>query len=126
MTKAYASPADVGSTGKPNPFALLFHIGKTSALVGSILHDSRVSWIPKTVFLTCITALLAAIILPELGVDAGFFLALPGVGAGLDVLGIPVDATFDWTVFAVAAFNLLKLFPTEIVGEHYDHLFRGR
>ena len=124
MTKAYANPACVDSTGKPNPLALLFHIGKTSTLVGSVLRDERVSWLPKTVFLTCITALLAAIILPELGIDTGMFLALPGIGAVLDALGLPVDASFDWAVFAVAAFNLLKLFPAEIVGEHYDQLFR--
>lgn len=126
MTKAYANPADAGSTTKPSPFSLLFHVGKTSALVGSVLQDTRVSWVAKSLFVTCITALLAAIILPELGIDTGVFLALPGVGAVLDALGLPVDATFDWAVFAVAAFNLLKLFPAEIVGEHYDRLFRHR
>lgn len=125
MTKAYANPANVGSTGKPNPFALIFHIGKTSALVGSVLHDGRVSWLPKTVFLTCVTALLAAIILPEFGIDL-FALGVPVIGPIFDALGLPVDASFDWVAFTVAAFNLLKLFPAEIVGEHYDHLFRGR
>ncbi|HEX6797695.1 MAG TPA: hypothetical protein VF116_08280 [Ktedonobacterales bacterium] len=126
MSNAFADSTHVGTTGKPNPFALLFHIGKTSALVGSVLQDGRVSWLPKTVFLTCISALLAAIILPELGIDTGIFFALPGVGAVLDALGLPVDATFDWVAFTVAAFNLLRLFPTEIVGEHYDRLFRRR
>lgn len=128
MTKAYANPADadVGTTGKPNPFALLFHFGKTTALVGSVLQDARVSWLPKVVFLTCIVALLAAIILPELGIDTAAFFALPGLGAAFDALGLPVDASFDWVAFTVAAFNLLKLFPVEIVGEHYDRLFRGR
>lgn len=128
MTKAYANPTDAGagSASKPSPFALLFHIRKTTALVGSVLQDTRVSWVPKTVFLTCITALLAAILLPELGIDTAAFLGLPGFGAILDALGLPVDASFDWVAFSVAAFNLLKLFPAEIVGEHYDRLFRGR
>lgn len=124
MSNAYADPTHVGTKGRPNPFALLFHVGKTSALVGSVMQDRRVSWLPKTVFMTCILALLAAVLLPELGIDTAAFFALPGVGAVLDALGLPVDFTFDWAVFAVAAFNLLKLFPTEIVGEHYDRLFR--
>ena len=126
MTKAYANPADVGSTSKPSPFALLFHVRKTTALVSSVLQDARVSWVPKAFFLASLMALLAAILLPELGIDTVAFFGLPGLGAILDTLGLPVDASFDWVAFSVAAYNLLKLFPAEIVGEHYDRLFRGR
>jgi hypothetical protein len=125
MAKASANPASqFGATSKPGFFGLLFHIQKTTALVGSVLQDGRVSWVSKSLFLTCITALLGAIILPELGIDVAAFFGLPGIGAVLDMLGLPVDASFDWVAFSVAAYNLLKLFPAEIVGEHYDRLFR--
>jgi hypothetical protein len=46
------------------------------------------------------------------------------VGWAFDAVGIPAEATLDWAVLGVAAFNLLKLFPRDVVGEHYDRLFR--
>ena len=65
------------------------------------------------------------VLVPELGID-GFLAAIPGFGWIGDALGIPAEASLDWVAAAVAAFNLLKLFPAEIVGEHYDALFRNR
>jgi hypothetical protein len=53
---------------------------------------------------------------------AGVF--APVVGWAFDAVGIPAEATLDWAVLGVAAFNLLKLFPRDVVGEHYDRLFR--
>ena len=106
---------------KLNQWALLFHIRKTFALVGAVLGDRRVHWLPKATFLGCLGALLIAL----LGGDAVSELVssvLPVVGP---VLGIPIDGSIDWVVFAVAAFNLLKLFPSDVVGEHYDRLFRS-
>lgn len=106
---------------KLNQWALLFHIRKTFALVSAVLGDRRVHWLPKATFLGCLGALLIAL----LGGDAVSELVsnvLPVVGP---VLGIPIDGSIDWVVFAVAAFNLLKLFPSDVVGEHYDRLFRS-
>ncbi len=105
-----------------NQWALLFHIRKTFSLVGSVLSDRRVHWFPKVTFLGCISALLIAL----LGGDAVSELVsnvLPVVGP---VLGIPIDGSVDWVVFSVAAFNLLRLFPADVVGEHYDRLFRSK
>jgi len=103
--------------------SLLFHMGKTTSLVSAIMKDARVHWLPKLFFFGALGALLLALLFPE---SAAEFLGLgiPGVGWALDALGLPVDATIDWAVLGVAAFNLLKLFPKEVVGEHYDHLFR--
>src|SRR5215469_15097696 len=107
---------------KPKWGALLIHLRKTFALIGAVLSDPRVHWIRKTLFLGTIAALVAALI----GGDAvnefldGLFFPLFG-----NLLGIPIDGTFDWIALSVAAYNLFKLFPAEIVGEHYDRLFRS-
>lgn len=104
--------------------SLIFHIGKTLALVTSLLHDARVHWFSKMVFLGSLGTLLLALLFPESMVDLLGFFGLPGLGALLNLVGIPAEATLDWVALSVAAFNLLKLFPAEIVGEHYDRLFR--
>jgi hypothetical protein len=122
----YNPTAGATSTRRPSQLSLLFHIRKTFSLVGAVLQDERVHWLPKIVFLSCIGALLLAVVAPEAMADLVAALGLPGLGLGLDALGLPVDATIDWAAFAVAAFNLLRLFPAQIVGEHYDRLFRSR
>ena len=103
--------------------SLLFHMGKTASLVSAIMKDARVHWLPKLFFFGLLGALLLALLFPESAAEL-LGLGIPGVGWALDALGLPVDATIDWAVLGVAAFNLLKLFPKEVVGEHYDHLFR--
>ena len=107
----------------PNPIAMLFHLAKTFALTGSLLADGRVHPARKAVFMTIMGVLIAA----ALGVDAAGELVtnlFPIVGQMVGVAELPVDAVVDWVVISVAAFNLLKLFPAELVGEHYDRLFR--
>ena len=106
-------------------FSMLFHLGKTSALASSVLKDERVHWFSKLAFVTGLGALVLAVIFPELAGDVAA-LAIPGVGEIFDLLGLPVEGIFDWVAFTVAAFNLLKLFPAEVVGEHYDRLFRSK
>lgn len=123
MPKATAASSNSRTTSRPNPLALLFHIQKTFALVGSVLADARVHWLQKSLFVGTLGALLAALLIPELGVDMMAFVS--GIGIPLDILGLPPEATFDWIAFSVASYNLLKLFPAEIVGEHYDRLFRA-
>lgn len=104
-----------------NQLSLLLHIRKTALLINAVLHDARVHWVPKSLFLGTLTALVIAL----LGGDAvGEMVSniFPVIGP---VLGLPADAGLDWVAFSVAAFNLLKLFPADIVGEHYDRLFRS-
>jgi hypothetical protein len=92
-------------------------------LVSAVLADPRVHWVQKFAFVGSIGALLLALFFPELIIDAIGGAATAGL---FEFIGVPADVGIDWTVFAVAAFNLLKLFPAEIVGEHYDRLFRNR
>jgi hypothetical protein len=108
-----------------NGFSLFFHIRKTFKLASAVLHDPRVHWAPKLAFIVSAGALGLAVLVPELGMDS-IMAVIPGFGWLGDALGIPAEATFDWVTAAVAAYNLLKLFPAEIVGEHYDRLFRSR
>lgn len=111
--------------GSPNPIAMLFHMAKTFALTGSLLADERVHPARKAVFVTIMGVLIAAV----LGVDAAGEVVtnlFPIVGQFVGLGELPVDAVVDWVFVSVAAFNLLKLFPTELVGEHYDRLFRHR
>ncbi|HLZ25102.1 MAG TPA: hypothetical protein VKQ30_23515 [Ktedonobacterales bacterium] len=105
-------------------WALILHVRKTVALTAAVLNDARVHWLSKSLYIGSITVLLAALLFPESVGDLIAFFGIPGVGGIADIFGIPAEAGFDWVAFAVAAYNLLRLFPTEIVGEHYDRLFR--
>lgn len=107
-------------------WALILHIRKTLALSSAVLNDTRVHWLSKSVYVGSIGMLLAALFFPEMVGDLLAFFGLPGLGAFADILGVPAEAGFDWIAFAVAAYNLLHLFPTDVVGEHYDRLFRSR
>lgn len=110
----------------PNPVQMILHVFKTIALAGSLLVDPRVHPGRKATFVVVLGALIAA----ALGVEGvGELLTqvlnvIPGLGVLMGIGELPVDATVDWVLVSVVAFNLLKLFPTEIVGEHYDRLFR--
>ena len=106
-------------------WALILHIRKTIALTGAVLNDARVHWLTKSLYVGSIGMLLAALLFPEMVGDLLAFFGLPGLGGIADLLGLPAEAGFDWIAFAVAAYNLLRLFPTDIVGEHYDRLFRS-
>ena len=48
---------------------------------------------------------------------------LPLVGT---VLGVPIDAGFDWVAFALVSISLLRFFPAPLVAEHYDRIFNKR
>lgn len=118
-------PGPAPHHGTPNPLALALHLFRTFALGGSLLGDRRIHLARKVMFVTMLGVVIAA----ALGVDvAGEVVTqglniIPGLGALLGVGELPVDAVIDWVVVAVVAFNLLKLFPARIVGEHYDRIF---
>jgi hypothetical protein len=110
---------------RPNPLAMAVHLFRTLSLGGSLLGDRRIHPLRKVVFVTMLGVVIAA----ALGVDvAGEIITqglniIPGLGALLGIGELPVDAVVDWLVVAVVAFNLLKLFPSRIVDEHYDRIF---
>jgi hypothetical protein len=107
---------------------MITHVFKTVALAGALLADRRVHPIRKLAFVI----ILGLLILAALGVEGVGELVtqvlnlIPGLGVVLGIGELPVDAAVDWVLVAVVAFNLLKLFPPEIVGEHYDRLFRRK
>jgi hypothetical protein len=102
---------------------VLFHLWKTLKLIGSLLRDERVTVIRKVAYLGILGGLLVAVLFPELLGDV-----LTTVSPAFPLLGleIPVEGTVDWLVFGLATFSLLRIFPNDIVGEHYDRLFRRK
>jgi hypothetical protein len=110
---------------RPNPLAMAMHLFRTLSLGGSLLGDRRIHPVRKVLFVTILGVVIAA----ALGVDAAGEVItqglniIPGLGVLLGIGEFPVDAVVDWVVVAVVAYNLLKLFPSRIVGEHYDRLF---
>lgn len=106
---------------QPKRTDLLFHFFKTGRLVRALLADKRVSVVRKGAYISAVGLLLAALVFPEALADLVTLVTplFPAIG-----IEVPADATIDWVAFAVATFSLLKLFPKEIIGEHYDRLFR--
>lgn len=109
-----------------NQFALLLHVRKTVGLAVAVLQDVRVHWFHKSLYLVAVLSLLLAVLFPEALGDLLAFVGLPGLGGLLDLVGLPADFAIDWVAFAVATYNLLRIFPADIVGEHYDRLFRSQ
>lgn len=87
----------------------------------SLLIDMRVSILRKVFFVVPIIGLVLLLIFPDALNEALLSTILPIVGT---LLGIPLDAGFDWIAFGLVALNLLRIFPDEIVAEHYQRIFR--
>ncbi len=107
-------------TAFPRRRDIFFHFFKTGKLVGALFTDRRVPLTRKIFFVAVIAALLAVLFFPDAIGDLGLGAVLPVIG---NVLGVPIDAGFDWTAFALLAVNLLKVFPAYIVAEHYNDIF---
>lgn len=104
--------------------ALLLHARKTVGLAAAVLQDARVHWLPKVLYLVSVVTLLLAVLFPETLADVIAMITGP-FGFLFDGVSLPIDFSLDWVAFAVATYNLLRIFPSEIVGEHYDRLFRS-
>jgi hypothetical protein len=103
---------------RPNPFQMLFHVGRTVRLAGALMADPRITIYRKLLFLGSIVLLILALLAPETigGAVSTFLPPLLGVE-------VPADATLDWIAVGLAAFNLLRVFPQEVVTYHYNRLF---
>jgi len=117
-----AAHVNVAATEKPSPIALVLHLPKTFSLIGAMMRDARVKVFPKFMFLSSLGILLLALVFPELFADVSALL-VPFFGPVFDAIGIPTEGALDWLAIGVAAYNLFKLFPSEVVGEHYDQIF---
>ncbi len=104
----------------PKRFDIFFHAIKTFKLIGALLVDGRISIVRKVLFLGSIALLLAILIFPDAFNEFVLSTALPLVGT---VLGVPLDAGFDWIAFSFVVVNLLHFFPDEIIAEHYRNIF---
>ena len=105
---------------RPGRFELFFHIFKTGRLIKALLFDRRVSLWRKAFFFIAIGALLFLLLFPDLLNETIMSTVLPLAGS---VLGVPLDAGFDWLAFAIAVVTLFRFFPAELVAEHYRRIF---
>jgi hypothetical protein len=106
---------------QPRRRDLVFHFFKTLRLVGDVLWDRRVSLLRKGIFVVGIGVLLILLLFPEVVGDGATLLAAIFPLFGVE---LPAEGVADWLAFALASFSLLSVFPKEIVGEHYEQLFR--
>ena len=104
----------------PSRFTLFIHAIKTFKLIGALLKDRRIPFTRKIVFFGSILFILALLLFPDAFGELFLSTVLPIVGT---VLGIPIDAGFDWVAFAFVIVSLLKVFPAELVSEHYQRIF---
>lgn len=107
------------TTKGPNAFQSLIHLPRMFKAAGGVMQDARVSFLPKLGFVAGLAALILALLAPE--TLAQVVDLIPGVGPLLGALEIPVDGAVDWLALGLAAFNLMKLFPKDVVNEHYDN-----
>jgi hypothetical protein len=100
---------------------VFFHFIKTGKLIGALFTDRRVSVVRKASFVLIVLVFLAILVFPDALDELGLSLALPVVGT---ILGVPLDAGFDWIAFALVSVSLLRIFPAHIVSEHYQRFFK--
>lgn len=104
----------------PKRLDILFHGFKTVRLIKALMVDRRVSAFKKVLFAGTIAAIIAILLFPDAINETILSTVLPLVGT---VIGVPLDAGFDWIAFTLVAVNLLRYFPSEIVSEHYSRIF---
>jgi len=105
---------------RPGRVEIFFHIAKTGRLIKALLLDRRVPIWRKAFFFGSIGGLLFILLFPDLINETIMSTVLPLAGT---VIGIPLDAGFDWLAFAIAIVTLLRFFPAELVAEHYRRIF---
>jgi len=106
----------------PRRFTLFLHAIKTFKLIGALSKDRRVPLSRKILFFGSLLFLLALLLIPDAFGEVFLSVILPFVGT---VLGVPLDTGFDWVVFAIALVSLLRVFPAELVSEHYRSIFEN-
>lgn len=117
-----ASRADGAGRTFPRRFDIFFHLFKTFRLIGALIADRRVSLWRKLFFAILIVGLLLILLFPDALNETFLSAILPFIGT---VLGVPLDAGFDWAAFALVVVSLLHVFPAELVAEHYRIIFHG-
>ena len=125
-SQMYAAPAQgrfagFGRRMRPRRLDIFLHAGKTLKLIGALLTDRRIALWGKALFFASIGGLLVILLFPDAINEVVLSTILPLVGT---VMGIPIDAGFDWAAFALAIVSLLRFFPANLVAEHYRMVFQ--
>jgi hypothetical protein len=105
---------------RPGRLEIFFHLFKTGRLIKALLFDRRVPLWRKAFFFSAIGGLLFLLLFPDLLSETITSTVLPLAGT---MLGVPLDAGFDWLAFAIAVVTLFQFFPPELVAEHYRRIF---
>ena len=105
---------------RPKRFDVFLHARKTFRLIRALMVDKRISVVRKFLFVSSIVVLLLILIFPDALGETFLSTVLPLLGT---VLGVPIDAGFDWAAFALLLVSLLRFFPADIVSEHYRYIF---
>ena len=105
---------------RPRRLDIFFHLGKTLKLIGALLTDRRIALWRKALFFGSTGGLLVILLFPDAINEVVLSTILPLAGT---VLGIPLDAGFDWVAFSMVVVTLLRFFPADLVAEHYHRLF---
>ncbi len=100
---------------------IFLHGGKTFKFIGALVTDPRIPLWRKVLFFGSIAALLLVLLFPDVINETFMSTVLPLLGT---VLGVPIDAGFDWVAFALVVVSLLRFFPAPLVAEHYDRIFK--
>ena len=106
--------------GRPRRIKVFLHAAKTCKLIGALLADRRIPLWRKALFFGSIGGLLIILLFPDTLNEVVLSTVLPLAGT---MLGIPLDAGFDWIAFAMAIVTLLRFFPAELVAQHYQRVF---
>src|SRR6266571_1798938 len=99
---------------RPRRRDIFFHGGKTLRLIGTLMIDRRIPIWRKALFIGSVGGLLVLLLFPDAFNEFFLSIVLPVAGT---LLGVPLDAGFDWVVFALVVVSLLRFFPAEVVAE---------
>ena len=105
---------------RPKRIHIFMHVIKTGKLIGALLTDRRIPLWRKAFFFGSVAAFLFVLLFPDALNEAVLSTLLPLAGT---MLGIPLDAGFDWVAFALVVVTLLRFFPAELLAEHYQQIF---
>ena len=115
------APQNYNGQQRTRPRRIEIFLAKTGRLIKALMLDRRVSIWRKAFFFGAIGGLLFILLFPDLLNETIMSTVLPLAGT---VLGVPLDAGFDWLAFAIAIVTLFRFFPPELVAEHYRRIFR--
>lgn len=118
--QAYVNQQLSKKLAHPKRLDIFFHGFKTVKLIKALMTDRRIPLARKGLFVGAIVAFLIVLLFPDAINETIMSTVLPFIGT---ILGVPVDAGFDWIAFALIGVSLLRFFPKEILSEHYGRIF---